>query len=113
MAGLSESSCTPCRGGVPTLTDAEVASLMPQVPGWEVVEREGVRRLRRAYAFPDFRSAMAFAVRLGDLAEREGHHPDLLVAWGRVTVEVWTHAIGGLHENDFILAAKCDLVPRD
>lgn len=111
MAGLSESSCVPCRGGVPTLTDAEIAALMPQVPGWEVVERDGIRRLRRSYDFPDFRTAMTFAVRLGELAEREGHHPDLHLAWGRVTVEVWTHKIGGLHENDFILAAKCDREP--
>lgn len=112
MAGLSESSCEPCRGGVPTLTDEGIAGFMPQVPSWRVVEVEGVKRLRRSFEFPDFREAMAFAVRVGDLAEREGHHPDLHIAWGRVTVEIWTHKIQGLHENDFILAAKCDLLPR-
>lgn len=111
MAGLTESSCVPCRGGVPTLSDDEIGALMPQVPGWQVVEAEGIRRLRREYAFPDFRSAMAFAVRVGDLAEAEQHHPDLHVAWGRVGVEIWTHKIGGLHHNDFILAAKCDRLP--
>ena len=107
MTGLTESSCVPCRGGVPTLTDAEIAELLPQVPGWAVVEVEGVKRLRREFRFPDFREAMAFAVRVGELAEAEQHHPDLHVAWGRVTVEVWTHKIRGLHQNDFILAAKC------
>lgn len=108
MAGLTEASCTPCRGGVPTLTDDEIAALRQQVPQWEVAEVGGIKRLRREYRFPDFRQAMAFAVRVGELAEREQHHPDLLVAWGRVGIEVWTHAIHGLHENDFILAAKCD-----
>ena len=111
MAGLSESSCVPCRGGVPTLTDAEIAALKPQVPGWIVVEVDRVKRLRRTFEFPDFRAAMDFAVRVGELAEAEQHHPDLHVAWGRVTVEIWTHKIRGLHQNDFILAAKCDRLP--
>lgn len=107
MSGLSESSCVPCRGGVPTLTEAEIAGLLPQVPGWAVAEVGGVKRLRREFAFPDFRAALAFAVRVGELAEAEQHHPDLHVAWGRVTIEIWTHKIRGLHHNDFVLAAKC------
>ena len=114
MSGLTEASCVPCRGGVPALGDAEIAELLPQVAGWQVVERDGVKRLSREYAFPDFRGAMAFAVEVGELAEREGHHPDLHVAWGRVGVDIWTHKIRGLHRNDFVLAAKIDRlgVPR-
>jgi 4a-hydroxytetrahydrobiopterin dehydratase len=110
MSGLTQATCVPCRGGVPTLTDAEIAELKPQVPEWQVVEVGGIRRIRREYRFKDFRQAMDFAVMVGELAEREQHHPDLHVAWGRVMVETWTHKIEGLHQNDFILAAKCDEV---
>jgi 4a-hydroxytetrahydrobiopterin dehydratase len=110
MAGLSQSSCVPCRGGIPPLTEAEIVPLHAQVPAWEVVTVSGVVRLRRAFKFPDFRAAMAFAVEAGMIAEREDHHPDLHVAWGRVVVETWTHKIGGLHANDFILAAKIDAI---
>ena len=106
MAGLTQSSCVPCRGGIPPLGAAEIAPLLAQVPGWEVVTVDGIDRLRRAFKFANFRAAMAFAVEAGMIAEREDHHPDLHVAWGRVVVETWTHKIGGLHENDFILAAK-------
>jgi len=108
MAGLTQGSCVPCRGGVPTLTEAEVAELKPQVPQWEVIEVEGGSRLRRGFRFRDFRQALDFAIQVGELAEREQHHPDLHVAWGRVVVETWTHKIHGLHRNDFILAAKTD-----
>lgn len=106
--GLTRDTCVPCRGGVPTLTDEEIAALRPEVPKWDVIEIADVKRLRRAFAFPDFKTAMDFAVRVGALAEEEGHHPDLHVAWGGVIVETWTHKIGGLHRNDFILAAKVD-----
>ena len=106
--GLTQATCVPCKGGVPTLTDDEIAALRPEVPHWEVVEVDGVKRLRRAYAFKDFKAAMDFAVQIGEIAEREQHHPDLHVAWGKVVVEVWTHKIKGLHRNDFILAAKAD-----
>ena len=112
MAGLTEGTCVPCRGGVPTLTDAEIAALQPQVPDWKVAEVGGVPRIQREFTFPDFRTAMAFAVRVGELAEREGHHPDIHLSWGKVRVETWTHKISGLHQNDFILAAKIDAVPR-
>ena len=108
MEDLIESKCTACRGGEPALTDAEIAALRPQVPGWSVVSKDGIQRIERTFKFPDFVKAMAFAVRVGELAESEGHHPDLHIGWGRVTVETWTHAIGGLHRNDFILAAKTD-----
>jgi len=112
MAGLTEATCVPCRGGVPTLTDAEIAALQPQVPDWKVAEVGGVPRIQREFTFPDFRTAMAFAVRVGELAEREGHHPDIHLSWGKVRVETWTHKISGLHQNDFILAAKIDALPR-
>jgi 4a-hydroxytetrahydrobiopterin dehydratase len=98
---------------VPELTDDEIAGLLPEVHGWGVAEVGGIRRLSREFPFPDFASAMRFAVQVGDLAEREGHHPDLHVAWGRVLVETWTHKIKGLHRNDFILAAKIDRIARE
>jgi len=108
MSELVQSSCVPCRGGVPPLTDEAIARLQPEVPEWQVVEEEGVRRLRREFRFKDFRGAMDFAIAVGELAEREQHHPDLHVAWGKVIVETWTHKIRGLHQNDFVLAAKTD-----
>jgi 4a-hydroxytetrahydrobiopterin dehydratase len=108
MPGLSESTCVPCRGGVPPLTAEAIAPLLAQVPLWKAVTVGGVPRLRRELRFPDFRSALGFAVLVGLVAEREDHHPDLHVAWGSVTIETWTHKISGLHENDFILAAKID-----
>jgi 4a-hydroxytetrahydrobiopterin dehydratase len=111
MDDLRQSTCTACRGGEPPLGDDETRELLREVPGWSVLIRDGIPRLLRVFRFTDFRSAMAFAVEVGVLAEREGHHPDLHVAWGRVTVETWTHAISGLHRNDFILAAKVDDLP--
>ena len=108
MTELTQSSCVPCRGGVPPLGDAEIAPLLRQVPEWRVTEVLGVKHLEREFRFPDFKAAMDFALRVGELAEREQHHPDLHVAWGKVRVEVWTHKISGLHANDFILAAKTD-----
>jgi 4a-hydroxytetrahydrobiopterin dehydratase len=108
MTGLAQGSCVPCRGGVPPLTDAEIATLKPETPAWEVAEVEGIKRLWREFRFGDFRQALDFANRVGEIAEREQHHPDLHVAWGKVRVEIWTHKIKGLHQNDFILAAKID-----
>ena len=108
MAGLIHATCAPCRGGAPTLTDTEVARLQPQVADWRVVQVGGIKRIERTYAFKDFRQAMEFTARVGELAEREQHHPDIHLSWGKVRVETWTHKINGLHENDFILAAKAD-----
>jgi 4a-hydroxytetrahydrobiopterin dehydratase len=90
------------------VTDAEIAELKPLVPTWELVEADGVKRLRRSFEFDDFAEALAFTTRVGALAEEEGHHPALLTEWGRVTVEWWTHKIRGLHRNDFVMAAKTD-----
>jgi 4a-hydroxytetrahydrobiopterin dehydratase len=108
MADLTQDTCVPCKGGVPTLTDEEIAALNPQVPDWKVAEVDGVKRIRREYKFKDFRQALDFTVQVGELAEREAHHPDIHLAWGKVVVETWTHKIRGLHHNDFVLAAKAD-----
>ena len=108
MSELTEMKCTACRGGEPTLTDEEIAELRPQVPEWQVVERDGVKRLERTFGFRNFFEALVFTDKVGEQAEEEGHHPALLTEWGRVTVTWWTHKIGGLHQNDFIMAAKTD-----
>lgn len=108
MVELTQLKCTACRGGDPTLTDAEIADLQPQVPDWRVIEVNGMRRLERVFTFKDFVAALAFTNLVGDLAEEEGHHPAILTEWGRVTVSWWTHKIKGLHRNDFIMAAKTD-----
>ena len=104
---LAGKSCVPCEGGVPPLSSEEISLLLPQVNGWTV--HDG-KKLTRTYTFPDFAQALAFVNRAGAVAEAEAHHPDLFLTWGKVGVEVWTHAIGGLSENDFILAAKLDAV---
>jgi len=105
---LKEAVCEPCRKGAPPLTDEALRDLRAQLPQWQVVEEAGVRRLQREYRFSNFVEALAFTNRVGELAETEGHHPALLTEWGRVTVRWWTHKIGGLHRNDFIMAAKTD-----
>jgi len=92
------------------VTEAEIAELKPQIPEWELVEREGVQRLERVFRFASFAEALTFTDRVGSLAEAEGHHPDLEVGYGYVTVHLFTHAAGGLTDNDFILASKIDRV---
>lgn len=110
---LSRARCVPCRSDSPRLADAEVSALRHDVPGWAIVEREGIRRLERVFLFPDFAGALAFTNAVGAIAEAEGHHPALLTEWGRVTVTWWTHAVGGLHRNDFVMAARTDGLPRE
>jgi 4a-hydroxytetrahydrobiopterin dehydratase len=106
MPGLAARACEPCRGGVPPLTSDEVRPLLAQIDAdWEVVDGH---HLARTYRFKNFREALAFTNAVGELAEAVNHHPDLHLAWGRVAVEIWTHKINGLHEADFIFAAKCD-----
>ena len=104
--------CVACRRDAPRVTPEEIAALKPQIPDWELVERDGIPRLERTFRFPDFAQALAFTVRVGELAEAEGHHPALLTEWGKVTVTWWTHKIRGLHRNDFVMAAKTDAVAR-
>ena len=102
--------CVACRKGEPIATDQEIIEYRQQVPTWEVVEVYGIKRLRRTVTFADFAEALAFTNRVGELAEAEGHHPALLTEWGKVTASWWTHKIGGLHRNDFIMAARTDAV---
>ena len=102
---LSEKHCVPCRGGVPPLTGPELERLKLQVPLWQVTNGH---HLVRSFPFPDFRTALDFVNQVGAIAEEEGHHPDLLLSWGKVEVKIWTHKIDGLTESDFILAAKIE-----
>jgi 4a-hydroxytetrahydrobiopterin dehydratase len=112
MSALAEMKCVACRRDAPTVTDEEIAELHPQVPDWELVEIDEVKRLRRVFTFDDFAQALDFTNRVGHEAEAEGHHPALLTEWGRVTVSWWTHKIRGLHRNDFVMAAKTDELAR-
>jgi len=106
MSELAERECIPCRGGVAPLGPEAQRTLLGQIDSdWEIVSGH---HLHRSFTFPDFASGLAFVDRVGAIAEEQGHHPDLHLSWGRVVVEIWTHKIDGLHESDFILAAKCD-----
>ncbi|MFQ5487104.1 MAG: 4a-hydroxytetrahydrobiopterin dehydratase [Gammaproteobacteria bacterium] len=87
--------------------------MQPQVPEWTIVERDGIQQLERSYPFKNFLEALAFTNRVGEIAEQEGHHPDMVTSWGKVTVIWWSHKIKGLHHNDFIMAAKCDRIYED
>ncbi len=108
MSELATKSCVPCRGGVPPLGSAEIAKFLSELTsGWEVIAEH---HLKKEFKFPDFRTALDFTNQVGDLAEAQDHHPDLYLAWGKVEITLWTHKIDGLHENDFILAAKIDQV---
>ena len=101
---MESKTCTPCRGGIPPLNLQQAQAMIVEAPGWTLIENG--TRLRRDYAFNDFASAMQFANKVGVLSEQEGHHPDIRVGWGYCHVEFQTHKIKGLHENDFIMAAK-------
>jgi 4a-hydroxytetrahydrobiopterin dehydratase len=103
---LAKKKCVPCQGGIPPLKGDDLRRLAEQLGGgWQVVEEH---HLEKEYRFPDFRAALEFTNRLGEIAESEGHHPDILLSWGRVHVSIFTHKIDGLTESDFILAAKYD-----
>lgn len=106
MRDLAAMECVPCRGGVPPLAGEELGSYLADLDNdWRVVDGH---HLEKEYRFKDFREALAFTNRIGELAESVGHHPDIHLAWGKVKVQVWTHKIGGLHEADFVFAAKAD-----
>jgi 4a-hydroxytetrahydrobiopterin dehydratase len=105
MTELAGKTCVPCRGDVPPLKGEELEELSRQVPGWEVVYEH---HLRREFRFKNFREALDFVNRVGELAEEQAHHPDMDLGWGRVGVTIFTHKIDGLTESDFILAAKVD-----
>ncbi|NJC95497.1 MAG: 4a-hydroxytetrahydrobiopterin dehydratase [Anaerolineales bacterium] len=108
MEKLSELKCVACRGSEPKLTDAEIAELQPQVPEWEIVEQDGVLRLERMFKFKNYAQSVDFTNRVAAIAEEQDHHPLIVLEWGRVTVQWWTHVVKGLHKNDFIMAAKTD-----
>jgi len=108
MTNLHQMKCVACRAGEPTVTDREITMLHPQIPEWQVKEVDGVQRLERVFKFKNFVQALEFTNRVGAISEEEGHHPLIVTEWGRVTVQWWTHKIGGLHKNDFIMAAKTD-----
>lgn len=105
---LSDKRCVPCEGDFPAMTPAQARDMMDNVPGWELNEKSTV--IERTFKFKDFAEALAFANKVGALAEEEGHHPDLYVAWGKVRITLTTHAVKGLSENDFILAAKINAI---
>ena len=103
---LVEKTCTPCRGGIPPLTRPEAEELLPQAPEWALMD--DAHRIEKTFRFGNFREALAFVQKVGELAEAEGHHPDISFGWGYLTVSLRTKKIKGLHENDFIMAAKID-----
>jgi 4a-hydroxytetrahydrobiopterin dehydratase len=105
MSDLAEKTCVPCHGGVPALKGDALVALQKQLEGWRVVEEH---HLVKTWKFPDFRTALAFVNKVGELAEEQGHHPDIFLAWGKVEITLWTHAVNGLTESDFIMAAKID-----
>ena len=104
MTELAGRTCTPCRGGVPPMERADAERYLQEAPGWSL--QDGATRIERRFQLRNFKDALALVNRIGALAEQEGHHPDITFGWGYVTVSLHTHKIKGLHENDFIMAAK-------
>ena len=108
MSELATKQCIPCRGGVPPVKGAELGALQQQLRGdWQVVDEH---HLEKEYRFDDFRQALDFTVKVGEMAEEQDHHPDIVLAWGKVKVTIWTHKIDGLTESDFVFAAKIDVL---
>ena len=105
MSDLASKTCVPCRGGVPPMKGEDLKRYLDQVNGWKAVNEH---HLTKAFTFPDFKQALAFVNKVGAIAEEQGHHPDILLTWGKAEVTTWTHKIDGLTESDFILAAKID-----
>jgi 4a-hydroxytetrahydrobiopterin dehydratase len=107
---LNGMKCDVCHAGAPPISNEAALEFKKQIPDWKIVEECGVPRIERTFKFPDFITAIAFTCKVGELAEHNNHHPALLTEWGKVTVQWWTHKICGLHMNDFIMAAKTDLL---
>ena len=108
MGELANKSCVPCRGGVPALKGASIRPLLEQLNGWTVADEH---HLTKTFKFADFAGALKFVNEVGEIAEREDHHPDIYLAWGKARIDIWTHKINGLTESDFVLAAKIDTLP--
>ncbi|MCF6156408.1 MAG: 4a-hydroxytetrahydrobiopterin dehydratase [Candidatus Brocadia sp.] len=109
MSELASKKCVPCKGGVPPLKGEALQALQKQVEGWDMVEEH---HLFKTFKFPDFRKALDFVNRVGEIAEQEGHHPVITLTWGKVDIKIYTHKINGLTESDFILAAKIDTISK-
>lgn len=109
---LAQQKCIPCESDLPPLPEDEITKLRQEVSQWQVIDGQGVPRLKRRFDFKNFAEALKFTNDLGEIAEEEGHHPVITLTWGEVTVEWWTHNIQGLHNNDFIMAAKTDKLYR-
>ncbi|MBA33331.1 MAG: 4a-hydroxytetrahydrobiopterin dehydratase [Candidatus Pelagibacter sp.] len=105
---LSQINCEACREGAPVLNEKEIDDLLPQIPSWNVIEQEGIKRLICSFAFLSYQDSLKFTNQVAKLAEEEDHHPEIVLEWGRVTVTWWSHKIKGLHKNDFICAYKTD-----
>jgi 4a-hydroxytetrahydrobiopterin dehydratase len=105
MSELAERDCVPCRGGVPPMQADEIKQYLGQLTGWETV---GEHHLSKEFKFGNFRETLDFVNRVGQLAENQGHHPDICFGWGKAAITIWTHKIDGLTESDFVLAAKID-----
>lgn len=110
MTDLTKATCEACSADAPKVSEAELAELLRQIPDWNIEVRDGVMQLERAYTFRTFKHALAFTNAVGEIAETENHHPALLTEWGKVTVTWWSHSIKGLHRNDFIMAARTDVL---
>jgi 4a-hydroxytetrahydrobiopterin dehydratase len=113
MSDLKKLDCVPCRKGEPTVTDRELQEYSQQVPDWNVVERSGENQLERDFKFKNFAQALEFTHKVGEAAEAQDHHPVITLEWGKVNIRWWTHAIGGLHRNDFIMASKTDQIYQE
>ncbi len=110
MSGLADQKCTPPREGERPLTEAEIKKLAPQVPEWQPIVEDGENRLARTFKLKNFQQALKFTNQVGEIAEEQDHHPLLQTEWGKVKVVWWTHKVRGLHQNDFIMAAKTDRI---
>lgn len=107
---FASKECVPCKGGVPPIKGCELEGLLRHAPGWTAVEEH---HIRRAFTFSDFKTALGFTNRVGEVAEEQGHHPDILLSWGRVEITLYTHKVNGLTENDFIMAARINRLASD
>jgi 4a-hydroxytetrahydrobiopterin dehydratase len=105
MNDLLKKNCVACQGGIPALKEGEIKIYLSEIKDWHVIDNH---HIEKTFEFPDFASALSFVNKVGALAEQEGHHPNISFTWGKVEISIWTHKINGLHENDFILAAKVD-----
>lgn len=113
MTELASQKCIPCRGGDPALSAGEIVALLPGVPEWEPITQDYILRLQRAFKFKNYAEAVEFTNKIAALAEEEDHHPLIVLEWGRVTIQWWTHVVKGLHQNDFIMAAKTDALLKE